>query len=191
VTVHGDEDAILGALPALVRLHAARAKLPGRRCHPDQLAAARRRAFLADALTAMARRGGAQILTLDAAGGTIAAQLVLLAPTATYLGFSGIDPDWWHVSGVTLLQLYAAEGAVERGHRVLNLSVGPSVYKLRWSEQVVQHPEFIVCGPGSSVRLAYTAFRMAAAASAVHRESARHQRSGKRKETARAYCPAD
>jgi CelD/BcsL family acetyltransferase involved in cellulose biosynthesis len=86
-----------------------------------------------------------------------------------------VDPEWWQASPVTLLQLHAAEVAVERGQREFNLSVGPSVSKLRWSEQVRQHPEFIVCGPRRSSRLAFTGYRMAAAAAGVVREAERHR----------------
>ena len=87
----------------LARLHAARAGSAGRRNHPDQLGLAVRRAFLSEALGAMAARRQAQILTLDVAGTPVAAQLVLTAPGGSYLGLSGVDPEWWHVSPVTLL----------------------------------------------------------------------------------------
>src|SRR5579863_4061018 len=157
-----------------------RAQLTGRKYHPDQLGLAARRAFLNEALSAMAARRQAQILTLDVAGTPVAAQLVLTAPDGSYLSLSGVDPQWWHVSPVTLLQLHAAQLAVEQGHATFNLSVGPSVSKLRWSEQVRQHPEFLVCGPRWSSRFAYTGYRMIAAAAAVHRESQRHRTTGKR-----------
>ena len=163
------------ALSVLIVLHAARAQLHGRKRHPDQLAVAARREFLREALAAMASRGQAQILTLDVAGQPVAAQLVLHASGGSYLGLSGVDPEWWQASPVTLLQLHAAEVAVERGQREFNLSVGPSVSKLRWSEQVRQHPEFIVCGPRRSSRLAFTGYRMAAAAAGVVREAERHR----------------
>jgi CelD/BcsL family acetyltransferase involved in cellulose biosynthesis len=175
ITIHEDSGDIADTLPALERLHAARSQLIGRRNHPDQLGPAARRAFLSDALSAMAARRQAQILTLDVAGTPVAAQLVLTAPGGSYLGLSGVDPKWWHVSPVTLLQLHAAQLAVERGHAAFNLSVGPSVSKLRWSEQISQHPEFIVCGPRWSSRFAYTGYRMLAAAAAVRRESQRHR----------------
>ena len=179
ITAHEDASGITNALPVLARLHAARARLTGRKNHPDQLGPAARRAFLGEALHAMAARRQAQILTLDVAGTPVAAQLVLTAPDGSYLGLSGVDPDWWHVGPVTLLQLHAAQLAVEQGHATFNLSVGPSVSKLRWSEQVRQHPEFLVCGPRWSSRLAYTGYRMVAAAAAVHRESQRHRTTGR------------
>jgi CelD/BcsL family acetyltransferase involved in cellulose biosynthesis len=181
ITAHEEASGIVSALPVLARLHAARAQLTGRRSHPDQLGAAVRRAFLGEALPAMAARRQAQILTLDVAGAPVAAQLVLTAPDGSYLGLSGVDPEWWHVSPVTLLQLHAAQLAVEQGHAVFNLSAGPSVSKLRWSEQIRQHPEFLVCGPRWSSRLAYAGYRMVAAAAAVHRESRRHQTAGQGK----------
>ncbi|MGD0703695.1 MAG: GNAT family N-acetyltransferase [Trebonia sp.] len=180
ITVHEDPVDIVRALSVLIVLHAARARLQGRKRHPDQLAVAARREFLREALAAMARRGQAQILTLDVAGRPVAAQLVLHGAGGSYLGLSGVDPEWWQASPVTLLQLRAAEGAVERGHREFNLSVGPSVSKLRWSEQIRQHPEFIVCGPRQSSRLAFTGYRMVAAAAGVKREVERHRSTGGR-----------
>jgi CelD/BcsL family acetyltransferase involved in cellulose biosynthesis len=189
ITAHSDQDDVRTMLPVLARLHAERARLAGRR-HPDQLAASTRLAFLAEALPQMAATGQAQILTLDIAGDAVAAQLVLRAPDATYLGMSGVDPAWWHVSAVTLLQLHAAETAVRLGHGTFNLSVGPSVAKLRWSEQIRQHPEFIVCGPRRSSRAAYTAYRVAAAVAAVRREASRHRPAGNRKEGPRAHPAA-
>ena len=187
ITAHEDPADVIRALSALAALHASRAALPGRRRHPDQFAVAARRDFLGDALAAMAGRGEARILTLDVAGSPVAAQLVLDAPNGSYLGMSGVDPQWWQASPVTLLVLHAVEAAVRRGHREFNLSAGPSVSKLRWSEQVRQHPEFLVCGPRRSSLVAFTAYRMAAAAAAVRREARRHGAAGKRKEKKRAH----
>jgi len=175
VTVHDGEEGIRRALPHLARLHAARSDLGGRRHHPDVLANQARRAFLADALGRMAALGQARILTLDVAGEPVAAQLVLLAPAATFIAMSGVSPDWWHASPVTLLQWHAAEAAVESGHAEFNLSVGPGVAKLRWSEQIRQHPEFLVCGPRRSSLAAYMAYRMVAAGAGVHRQAIRNR----------------
>lgn len=174
-TAHTGEDDVRLTLPVLARLHAARAGIVGRRRHPDTLAAPTRLAFLTEALVGMAHSGQAEILTLDVDGSAVAAQLVLRAPNATYLGMSGVDSEWWNFSPVTLLQLRAAESAVERGHGEFNLSTGPAVAKLRWSEHVEQHPEFIVCGPRRSSRVAFTAYRVTAAAASVRREAARHR----------------
>jgi len=175
VTAHAEEDDIRKASIVLADLHAARADLAGRRHHSDHLGASVHRDFLAEALGAMAVRGQAEILTLDVEGVPVAAQLVLRAPNATYLGQSGVDPAWWNFSPVTLLQWSAAERAVERGHREFNLSTGPVVAKLRWSEQVVQNPEFIVCGPRRRSRAAFIAYRAVSAVVAVERDAAFHR----------------
>jgi CelD/BcsL family acetyltransferase involved in cellulose biosynthesis len=186
ITAHEGPVDIVAALDVLAALHAARAGLAGRRKHPDQLSVVARRQFLGEAVAAMARRGQARILTLDVAGRPVAAQLVLDSPIASYLGVSGVDPQWWQASPLTLLALHAAETAVQRGYREFNLSAGPSVSKLRWSEQVKQHPEFIVCGPRWSSRVAFTGYRMAAAVAAVRREANRRGPAGNCKERERA-----
>jgi CelD/BcsL family acetyltransferase involved in cellulose biosynthesis len=175
IAAHTQAADLRRTLPVLAGLHAARAGLAGRQRHGDQLAEPGRLAFLADAVAEMAQRGRAEILTLDVEGTAIAAQLVLRAPDATYLGVSGVDPAWWRFSPVTLLQLRAAESAIGRGHGEFNLSTGPAVAKLRWSEHVKQHPEFIVCHPRRSSRMEFMAYRVAAAAAGVRREFARHQ----------------
>jgi CelD/BcsL family acetyltransferase involved in cellulose biosynthesis len=186
VTAHEDPVDVIRALEVLAALHASRAGLVGRRKHPDQLAVPARREFLGEAVIAMARRGQARILTLDVAGRPVAAQLVLDSPAGSYLGISGVDHQWWQVSPLTLLALHAAEAGVLRGHREFNLSAGPSVSKLRWSEQVRQHPEFLVCGPRWSSRMAFTGYRVAAAVAAVRREAKRNDSAGNCKERERA-----
>jgi CelD/BcsL family acetyltransferase involved in cellulose biosynthesis len=175
ITAHTGPEQIGSAWPILARLHAARAGLAGPRRHPDALGVPGRPEFLAEVLPLLAAHGRAEILTLDVAGEPVAAQAVLLAPRASYLAFSGVDPRWWDVSPVTLLHLAAGERAVERGHDELNLSVGPDVAKLRWSELVVQNPDFVLCGPRRRSRLAYTGYALAAELAGIRREAARHR----------------
>ena len=175
ITAHSSPEQIAAAWPVLARLHAARAGIAGPRRHPDALGVPGRPDFLAEALTRMAAQGRAEILTLDVDGEPIAAQAVLLAPRASYLAFSGVDPQWWDVSPVTLLHLAAGERAIGRGHQELNLSVGPDVAKLRWSELVVQNPDFVLCGPRRRSRLAYTGYALAAEWAGIRREAGRHR----------------
>jgi CelD/BcsL family acetyltransferase involved in cellulose biosynthesis len=175
ITAHSSPEQIGRAWPILARLHAARAGIAGPRRHPDALGVPGRPEFLAEVLPLLAAHGGAEILTLDVAGEPVAAQAVLLAPRASYLAFSGVDPRWWDVSPVTLLHLAAGERAIERGHDELNLSVGPDVAKLRWSELVVQNPDFVLCGPRRRSRIAYTGYALAAEMAGIRREAARHR----------------
>lgn len=180
VTVHAGVDGMEYALPILTRLHTARSRMAGRRRHTDHLSAADGYGFVSDALRGMAESGSAQILTLDVDGREVAAQLVLHAADSTYVGLSGIDPDWWQVGGVTLLQWHAAEASIARGHQTFNLSVGPNLAKLRWSEKIVQHPAFVVCAPRRYARLALAGYRAAAAVHGVRREAAYRHVSGTR-----------
>jgi CelD/BcsL family acetyltransferase involved in cellulose biosynthesis len=173
VTAH--TESIAEALPFLRRLHGARAAMSGRRRHPDMLACDARFAAYAEAVTKLAAQDRAELLTLDVAGIARAALLVLRAPRVSYLTVSGIDPDWWHVSPVTLLQWTAMCRAVARGDTEVNLSVGPDVAKLRWSERVVPHMEFVVCAPRIRSRLLLTGYAALGAVAGMRREKRRHE----------------
>ena len=75
----------------------------------------------------------------------------------------------------TLLQLDAADRAVERGNRQLNLPTGPTVAMLRSCEHVEHHLEFIII---SGPRPLWREIAIRRAASAVARgESAWHRTS--------------
>jgi len=174
ITAHTG-DAVTTALPVLRALHRARAELSGRRRHPDALAGDARFAFYTDAVRRLASRDRAELLTVDVAGAAIAALLVLRAPAAGYLALSGVAPDWWQVSPVTLLQWTAMSRAVARGDAELNLSMGPDVAKLRWSEQVVPHMEFVVCGPRERSRLLLAGYAALGSVAGMRRETRRHK----------------
>ena len=175
VTAHSSASEVAVALPVLRRLHAARARAEGKRTHPDLLTDPARYAFVADAVGRLAAAGRAELLTLDVGGEAIAAQLVLRAPAASYLAMSGLDPARWRTGAVTLLQYTAVERAARRGDLELNFSAGPDISKLRWSEHVVQHPEFVVCGPRPRSRRLLAAYAALAAVAAVRRDAARHR----------------
>lgn len=175
ITVNSSTGDIRRALPFLASLHSQRAGMAGRRRHGDELNDPRRMAFLRDALTEMSADGQAQLLTLDVDGRPVAAQLVLTAPRATYIAMSGVVEDWWHVSPVTLLQMAALEEAARRGHTEFNLSIGPSVAKLRWSEHVDQHPQFIVGSPRRRAKAVFAGHRLASLAATLAADARRHR----------------
>lgn len=174
VTVH-EGDATAAALTVLRRLHAARSTTAGRRAHPDALAGPERYAFVEEAVRRMAAADRAELLTLDVAGVPVAVLLVLRAAKTSYFALSGLDPAWWRFGPVTLLQYEAAGRAALRGDAEVNFSVGPDLSKLRWSEHVVQHPEFVVCGPRPRSRRRLAGYAALAAVAAVRREAARHR----------------
>jgi CelD/BcsL family acetyltransferase involved in cellulose biosynthesis len=174
ITVHEGADAA-AALPILRRLHAARATTAGKRTHPDALAVPAHYAFFEEAVRRMAVAGCAELMTLDVADEPIAALLVLRAAKSSYFALSGLDPAWWRTGPVTLLQYEAAENAARRADAEVNFSVGPDLSKLRWSEHVVQHPEFVVCGPRPRSRRRLAGYAALASMAALRREAARHR----------------
>ena len=85
-------------------------------------------------------------------------QLVLHAPELTYIHSSGFTADVWNLGPVTFLQGEAISAAADRGERWVNMSPGPNVAKLRWSEQLDVHHDFAYGAGGRGLRWRYTAF---------------------------------
>jgi len=74
-----------------------------------------------------------------------------------------------------LLQWTAMCRAVARGDTEVNLSMGPDVAKLRWSETVVPHMEFVVCAPRARSRALLTGYAALATVAGMRRETRRHE----------------
>lgn len=135
--------------------------------HPDAFADPIRREFMHTVLPRLGRRGRARILELELAGTVVATQLVLHAPGLTYIHSSGFTADVWDLGPVTFLQGEAISAAADRGERWINLSPGPNVAKLRWSEQLDVHHDVAYGAGGRSLRWRYSAFAAAATQSQV------------------------
>ena len=129
--------------------------------HPDAFADEARRACLHRALPKLGAKGRARILELELGGEIVAAQLVLHAPGLSYIHSSGFLPDVWNLGPVTFLQGEAISAAADRGEQWINMSPGPHVAKLRWSEQVDVHHDFAYGAGGRSLRWRYAAFAAA------------------------------
>ena len=159
----------------LSRLHSARSGIFGKEIHPNVLGHEADSAFLLKTLTGSAYRGGACIYRLVADDRAIAALLVLRTTECSYFLLSGMSEDSWEYSPVTLLQGYAIDDAAKLGHRQVDLSVGPNTAKMRWSEQILVHPEFVLV-PNRFVSLAtFGAYWLASAAVAIKCERHRHR----------------
>ena len=126
--------------------------------HPDAFADPARREFMRTVLPRLGSRGRAEIFELELAGEIVAAQLVLHAPGLTYIHSSGFTADVWNLGPVTFLQGEAISAAADRGERWINMSPGPNVAKLRWSEQVDVHHDFAYGAGKRSLRWRYSAF---------------------------------
>ncbi|GAA4987726.1 GNAT family N-acetyltransferase [Kineococcus glutinatus] len=147
------------AVERFFHLHTQRSGFTGTSStHPDAYADPTARALLADLLPRLAARGRASLVELVVDGRVGATQLALHAPGCSYVHSSGMDPDYWDYSPVTLLHAEVVRAAVERGDRVVNFSPGPNVSKLRWSERLTVHDDFAFATAGRAAGLRYAAF---------------------------------
>jgi CelD/BcsL family acetyltransferase involved in cellulose biosynthesis len=177
IEVVGNESAFPRARADLLALHRARSNIPGRVRHPDAFADRRDRVFAEDVLDRAAAFGAAEALFVRVGSVRAAGLMTLLAPDATYFSFSGVDPDWWSYSLVTLLQLEAMKRAIHAGRTYADLSVGVDVAKLRWSEETAVHTDFAVVSRRRRSEAAFTAYWTASALGRVVRERNRRRES--------------
>jgi CelD/BcsL family acetyltransferase involved in cellulose biosynthesis len=152
---NGDLDS---ALDTIIALHRARARMTGAEPHSDYFADSREEAFLHDVGGRLHGEGGFIPLLLEVDGRTVAGRLVLETPEAAFFSVSGADPDWWHYNVGTTLLAHSLRREIERARVVANLSDGPDVSKLRWSEQVEYAPSFLLVGERLRSRVAFAAF---------------------------------
>jgi CelD/BcsL family acetyltransferase involved in cellulose biosynthesis len=162
------EDLAQGIEP-LIELHHARAAMEGKPLHPDYFVTASHRAFLAQVAPQMARGGQLEVALLKVRDKPIAGLLVLRSEGQLFFSFSGIDPEWWDAGPMTLLQAECIRDAIERGDRSVNFSVGPSVAKLRWSENLEVHSIFAVVSGSRRSRMAFGTYWAARAVAMVAR----------------------
>ena len=161
------------SLNTLVDLHRSRARLEGVMRHDDYVAHHADRAFLHDIARRLFPAGAAQVLLLRVDGTPTAGRLLLHGHDATFLSLSGFDPAWWTYNVATTLTVECLRRAVARGNTSVNLSSGPDVAKLRWSEHLEMHQVFVVVGPRRRSQLAFTMHWQLRAAHHIRRESRR------------------
>jgi CelD/BcsL family acetyltransferase involved in cellulose biosynthesis len=166
---------LLSALPDLVKLHADRSRLAGKKRHPNKLRCEADLSFLSSAVNAAAEHDGVALYRLLIHGNPMAALLALRTRDCTYLSVSGMSQEAWDFSPTTLLQGRAIDDAIALGHRWVNLSTGPDTPKLRWSEKLEVSPEFALIPNKPFSRMAFGAYWQVAAAVTVARERNRHR----------------
>ena len=169
------EAADLGeTLRRVVRLHEFRAGLKGKIGHPTWFADPADLAFLLDAADGLARTGNASAYVLRVDSTDAAGRFVLHANRSAFLSFSGFDPAFWEYGVATTLTAECVRASIGRGDRLVNFSPGPDVGKLRWSEHLVLHQDFVIVAPSRRARLAFGLFWQLRAAAIVRRERKRH-----------------
>jgi CelD/BcsL family acetyltransferase involved in cellulose biosynthesis len=133
------------ALDRFLALHTARARFKQAFRHRDYFAQAPRRAFLVDCAMQMADCDRLVIFELEIGGGVVASRLAFVFGSEMYFYYSGFDPSWGKYSVMTTLMCECFKWAIGRGVRIVNLSRGRDLSKLRWSpRELVFHDSALV-----------------------------------------------
>jgi len=128
-------DEIIAALPEFFRLHAARAALSDTIEHRDVFSHPRAKAFLRACLQDAAALGNACVFQMWVGDTLVATRLGFRHDDQLYLYFSGYDPAWRQYSVMTTLLAETLKWAIASNFRLVNLSPGKDVSKLRWHPQ--------------------------------------------------------
>jgi len=159
------------ALTTLIRLHRARSRTPGKASHPDYLRDDREVEFLMRAGRTLGPEHLAPCL-LHVDGEPVAGRLLMIANGTAYTLASGFDPAWWDFGVATTLTAESIGWLIDTGCTEMNLSTGVDVAKLRWSEQVRTHEDFLVVGNGHWSRAAFALYWQLRSAALLRRERA-------------------
>ncbi|MGH9211584.1 MAG: GNAT family N-acetyltransferase [Acidimicrobiales bacterium] len=124
-----------------------------------QMADARHEAFLMDAIRAMDRENRLRLLTLNADGGTVAAELDFEFARRVYMFKSAFDPGFSDFSPGQLLTYRAFEDGIGRGVAVFDFLRGDHPYKRRWADQDRSLISVTLRPSGMAGRLALTRLR--------------------------------
>jgi CelD/BcsL family acetyltransferase involved in cellulose biosynthesis len=140
------------------RLHRERARAGARIKHSDVFAKPKDRAFLADYAQRMAERGQLRIFQLEIGGRVVATRLGFLLGDELYLYYSGYDMLWARYSVMTTLLAEAIKWAIEQRLRIVSLSTGSDVSKLRWNPRVTMFRSALQVGADWRSALAFRAY---------------------------------
>ncbi len=176
VAVVSDHASLTAALRQMVALHRGRASIKGKMRHADSLSQTEDRAFLRDVAPCLFESGQLSLYVMRVDGEAAAAQLVLHANGTTFLSISGFDPRWWSYNVATTLTAECLRGAIARQDNMVNFSPGPHVAKLRWSDHLELHQEFVVVGGNRRSQLIFSLYWQLRAAAALRRERHRHEK---------------
>jgi CelD/BcsL family acetyltransferase involved in cellulose biosynthesis len=163
------------ALDDVVTLHRKRSQMQGKVAHADVVADASKRSFLVDAVRKLAIEGLARVHLAEHEDRPVAGLLVLSDGDTDYVSLTGLDPDYWNLSLNTLLIYEALVEAIRLGRSAVNLSTGPDVAKLRWSQSIITYNDFTIVPSGRRSRLLYGAFSHLSLSLSHRQEHQRHR----------------
>ena len=185
--VFAEGDAAETAAARIQDLHRLRASLHGHFDHDNYFDDKATAEFARRAVAGLAATGHATATLLQVGDEPIAGRVVLRAGRGAFLSFSGADPAHWALGAPTSIIVACIRRAMEQGGNLLNFSLNPDAAKLRWSEQLELHNEFLVVGPSKRSQRLFTLFWHVRANRSLawtgHRHIAAQRYSGAQRET--------
>jgi CelD/BcsL family acetyltransferase involved in cellulose biosynthesis len=120
------------ALERFFVLHASRAEAADMIQHPDRFANQRHRSFFVEYAQRMADLGLLRFFEIEIGGRVVASRIAFVIDSELYFYFAGYDPEWRKYSVMTTLMSEAIRWAIDNSIRVVNLSTGKDLSKVRW-----------------------------------------------------------
>jgi CelD/BcsL family acetyltransferase involved in cellulose biosynthesis len=151
-------DDVAAAVERFLALHAARAEADDMIIHPNKFVRLHVRAFLAEYLHDMAKRGELRIFEMEIGGTVVASRLTFLLGSDLYIYFAGYDPAWRAYSVMTVLMAEMIKWAFARGLERVNLSTGHDQSKVRWKPREVMFHDAVQVSPTRRTRMTFGAF---------------------------------
>jgi CelD/BcsL family acetyltransferase involved in cellulose biosynthesis len=150
-----DPAEIPAALDRFMALHACRAELTGSVDHVDSFAQPVSRQFLHDYAGQMAQQGQIRLFEMVIDGQVIASRMAMRLGDELYLYFSGYDPAWGRYSVMTTVLAEAFQWAIANGIKIVNLSMGTDISKMRWRPETIFYAEGFEVTPGWRSTIAF------------------------------------
>jgi CelD/BcsL family acetyltransferase involved in cellulose biosynthesis len=146
------------ALQIFFRLHRERARSNSRVKHMDVFTKPKDRDFLTEYAQRMAERKQLRIFQLEIGGRVVATRVGFQLGDELYLYYSGYEMAWARYSVMTTLVAEAIKWAIDRRLRIVSLSTGKDVSKLRWGPRAVVFRSALQVAPGWQSALAFRAY---------------------------------
>jgi len=149
------------ALETFFRLHSLRSLAANTVAHPDVFRKANDRAFLTDYALELSRAGQLRLFQLLIGGNVVATRLGFQFNDEIYLYYSGYDLTWSKYSVMTTLLVEAIKWAIDQRLKLVNLSTGTDVSKLRWSPTATRYCAQTEVQPGRRAHLSFSTYQQA------------------------------
>jgi CelD/BcsL family acetyltransferase involved in cellulose biosynthesis len=148
-------DDVLTALNRFFPLHSARAQLVDTVRHPDRFVDTRNRNFIVDYAQRAAERGSFRIFEIRIKDIAVASRLAFVLGDQLYVYYSGGDPAWAKYSITTTLMAEIIKWAIQHNFKLVNLSVGKDMSKVRWKPEELLFQNAVQVAPTLRGRAAF------------------------------------